>query len=340
MREEALSAPTQVALQLARDGDTYAQLAQRLRERPDAAWLTLARGSSDHAAHHLAYLVMARLGRPVTSLPMSLLTLYRAPLPAPRCVALALSQSGQSPDLVEPTRQLREAGATTVAIVNDTASPLAAAAAHVLPLHAGPERSVAATKSFIAQLVAGVRLLATWQGDAALAAALHTLPEVLDRAAARGCAATLGLPADARQAYIVARGPALAVALEVALKLKETCGLQAEAFSGAELAHGPLTMVQPGWPVLLLAPRGPAQAGLVALAHQLHDRGALVSLLAPPGTPATDGLHRIESEPAADEALETIAMVQMLYPMIESLARRRGRDPDHPPGLHKVTLTR
>lgn len=340
MAREAAEAPQAVARLLATDVERYAELGERLRCQPGAAVITLARGSSDHAAQHLAYLVMARLGRLVTSLPPSLLTLYDAPLPAAQLVALAFSQSGRSPDLVEPLQRLRAGGATTVAFVNDAGSPLAAAAEHPLPLHAGAERSVAATKSFIAQLVAGARLLAAWQGDAALAAALQALPEALARAAAQDPAAGLAPWTPARQLYVIGRGPGLAVAQELALKFKETCGLQAEAFSGAELAHGPLALVQPGWPLLVLAPRGPAQAGLVALAQQQAARGAAVLLVAPPGTPGTAGLRVLPAVATAHADLDAIALVQALYPVIEALSRALGRDPDQPPGLQKVTLTR
>jgi glucosamine--fructose-6-phosphate aminotransferase (isomerizing) len=126
----------------------------------------------------------------------------------------------------------------------------------------------------------------------------------------------------------------------MALKLKETCGIQAEAWSGAELMHGPLALVGPGWPVLVLAPRGPAQASLVALAQQLHQRRAAVLLAVAPGTPGCEGLACLPLRSARHADLDAISAVQSFYPMVEALARARGRDPDHPPGLAKVTLTR
>jgi glutamine---fructose-6-phosphate transaminase (isomerizing) len=339
MLEEALAAPGCVATQLQHDAAAYAGLAQRLRAAPTNGLLTLARGSSDHAAHHLAYLVMARLGRLVTSLPMSLVTLYRSQLAAPQLVSFAFSQSGQSPDLVEPTTTFRAAGATTVALVNAEGSPLAAAAEHVLPLHAGAERSVAATKSYIAQLVAGARLVAAWQHNAALEAALQQLPTALEQAAALRWPVVVERLARAEQLFVIGRGLGLAVAQEAALKFKETCGIQAEAFSGAELQHGPMALVGAGWPLLVLAPRGPAQAGLVELAQRLHTRGAVVLLAAPAGTPGTEGLLTLPLVATAHEDLDAIAAVQTFYPMVEALARERGRDPDHPPFLAKVTKT-
>lgn len=339
MLEEARSAPEVVQSLLEVDHEPYAVLADRLRRRPGEAMVTLARGSSDHAAQHLAYLAMARLGRLVTSLPPSLLTLWggRAALAAP--LALAFSQSGRSPDLVEPLKRLREAGSCTVAVVNDAASPLAAAAEHVLPLHAGVESSVAATKSFIAQLAAGLRLLAAWDDDAALRRSLPTLPELLGRAAVLDWTPAVDALAGATQAYVVGRGPGLAIAQEAALKFKETCGLQAEAYSGAELQHGPIALAAEGFPVLVLAIRGPAQPGLLALAGQLHQRGARVLLAAPPGADGPAGALRLPLVTAAHEDLDATAVIQTFYPMVEALARERGRDPDRPPFLSKVTLT-
>ena len=336
MRAEALQAPQAVAHALALDADRYSALAAWLREQPPRALLTLARGSSDHAASHFAYLVMSRLGELVTSLPMSLVTLQPPRLRCQGLAAFAFSQSGQSPDLVAPIQHFRAGGAGTVAFVNDAGSPLAQAAQWLLPLHAGIESSVAATKSYIAQLVAGVRLVAAWEGDAELAQGLRALPDDLGRAAALDWSAALAALAQAERLYVVGRGTGLAIAQEAALKFKETCGIQAEAFSGAELRHGPMALVGAGYPVLVFAPRGPAQAGLLALAAELKARGAAVLLAAPAGTPGMD----LPLQPAAHEALDAIAAIQSFYPFVEALARARGRDPDAPAFLSKVTLTR
>ena len=300
--------------------------------------LTVARGSSDHAAAYMAYLVMARLGRLVTSLPMSLVTLYPARLRCEGLVSLAFSQSGQSPDLVAPTRYFRAGGARTVAFVNDASSPLAEASEWVLPLHAGVEMSVAATKSYIAQLVCGARLVAQWQneeGDAALLAALESLPGALHPATQCNWQAALPALVGVERLYVISRGTGLAVAMEAALKFKETCGIQAEAFSGAELRHGPMALVDAGYPLLILAPRGPAQAGLLALAADMRQRGARVLLAAPAGTPHAE----LPLAPTGHEDLDPIAVVQSFYPMVEALSRARGLNPDAPPHLAKVTRT-
>ena len=336
MLREALQAPAAVARLLASDGESLAALVHDLHRCPPAAVLTLARGSSDHAAHYLAYLAMVRLGRLVTSLPMSLVTLYPSKLECRGLLSLAFSQSGQSPDLVLPTQTFRQRGARTVALVNDADSPLARASEWLLPLHAGPEHSVAATKSYLAQLVAGARLVAHWQGDAELLAALHALPDALAQAACCDWGAALPVLQRADRLYVISRGLGLAVAMEAALKFKETCGIQAEAFSGAELRHGPMALVQEGYALLILAPRGPAQAGLLELAQDMRQRGARVLLAAPLGTADAE----LPLALTGHEDLDAIAAAMSFYPMVEALARVRGLDPDAPRHLSKVTYTR
>jgi glutamine---fructose-6-phosphate transaminase (isomerizing) len=335
--EEIREAPQAVARALTMDRERYEQFGALLRAQPPRAVLTLARGSSDHAAHYAAYLIMARLGRLVTSLPMSVITLHGAALHTEGLLAVAFSQSGASTDLVETTSRFAARGALTAAFVNAADSPLAQAAAWPFALHAGGETSVAASKSFIAQLLAGARWVAAWQDDALLAAAIGTLPSALTQALAAGTAwAERAVPVlvDAERMLVVGRGTGLAIAMEAALKLKEVCGIQAEAFSGAELRHGPLALIAPGYPVLVVAPRGPAHAGLLALVTDLRARGAQV-LLAGEDDEAT--LPLVSS--AAPE-LDPLCAIQSFYVMAEALARARGRDPDAPPHLSKVTRTR
>jgi glucosamine--fructose-6-phosphate aminotransferase (isomerizing) len=335
MRHEASEAPARVHELLEHEADRFAELGADLRQRPPLSLLTVARGSSDHAAHYMAYLVMARLGRLVTSLPMSLVTLYRSRLVCDGLVALAFSQSGQSPDLVAPMRHAHERGARTVAFVNQADSPLARAVAQVVPLHAGDERSVAATKSFIAQMVAGAALAGAWEQEPAFAHALQALPDALARAAALDWSAGVSALAGAERLYVIGRGTGLPVAMEAALKFKEVCGLHAEAYSGAEVQHGPMALVEPGFPMLIFAPRGPAQAGLLQLADEMHERGARVLLAAPPGTPGTT----VPLAAAGHEDLDPVTAVQSFYGMVEALARARGLDPDRPRHLQKVTRT-
>ena len=341
MQSEVRQAPRVVADLLAADADAYARLAADWRARPPTHIVTVARGTSDFAAMHFGYLVMARLGHIVTSLPMSLFTLERSPLDCAALTCLAWSQSGRSPDLLLPTQTIRAGGGRTVAIVNALDSPLAAAAETVLPLHAGPERSVAATKSLVAQLVVGVRLLAAWADDAELAAAIHALPARMAAALAADWSAALPVIQDADQLFVVGRGAGLAMAAEAALKCKEVVGLPAEAFSGAEVRHGPMTLIGAGFPLLVLAPRGAAQAGLIDFAVEMAGRGAQVLLAATEGTvvPATSNLLRLPLVAAPRPELDGICAILGVYLLLEAAARARGRDPDHPPHLSKVTCT-
>lgn len=335
MFEEALEAPAAIARQLGAGDFVYSGMGAQLRATPPRSVLTLARGSSDHAAHFAAYLIMARLGYLVTSLPMSLITLYESQLHTEGLVSLAFSQSGQSPDLVEPSAKLGARGALTASFVNDDQSPLARSTQWVFPLQAGQEKSVAATKSYIAQLVAGARLVAAWQQDGDMKTALLSLPEVLERAARQDWSSAVEALQHANRLFVIGRGTGLAIAMEAALKLKETCAIQAEAFSGAEVQHGPMALIEEGYPLLIFAPRGPAQAGLLDLAEAMRARGARVLLAAPAGTPGAT-LPLVES---GEVDLDPISAIMSFYPMVEALSRARGFDPDKPRHLAKVTRT-
>ncbi len=335
MLEEASAAPECAARHVAANADLYAHLAHQLRQSPPGRALTIARGSSDHAASYLAYLSAVRGGHLMSSLPMSLMTLYDAPIAARGVFAVAISQSGRSPDLIGPLTSLRAGHAQTLALVNDMASPLAEAATWAVPLHAGIERSVAATKSYICSLVGAAQLVANWCDDAPLGAALKALPDALTRATQQDWSAGVEALLKSDRIMVVSRGMGLAIAQEAALKLKETCSIQAEAFSGAEVKHGPMALVEKGYRMLILAPRGPAQAGLRALALEMRARGAHVLLAAP----ADVAERELTLATTTDSNLDPIAAIQSVYLMAEQLARARGYDPDTPRHLSKVTST-
>jgi len=295
----------------------------------------VARGSSDHAASYCAYLIMARLGRIVASLPMSLVTLYKSPLATRDALAIAISQSGQSPDVVEPIHYFRDGGATTVALVNDPNSPLGESAEWTMPLHAGPELSVAATKSFITSMVAGARLAGQWQNDPHFLAGIEALPDTLEAATHCNWSKAIDVLAPASNIMVVGRGVSFPVALEAALKFKETSAIQAEAFSGAEIKHGPMALIDDGYPLLIFATRGPTQAGLIKLAAEMRGRGAHVLLAAPIDVADRD----LTLPTAATPDLDPIVAIQAFYVMAANLAVARGLDPDKPRHLSKVTKT-
>ena len=247
----------------------------------------------------------------------------------------AFSQSGQSPDIIDSLSLLRERGAVSVALVNAENTPLEAASAYTLPLCAGPELSVAATKSFIATLSASARLVAHWANDKALLEAGHLLPAGLRDACTQDWSKAIETLRDAQQLLVIGRGAGFAIAQEAALKFKETSTLQAEAFSSAEVRHGPMALIEENYPLLIFAPRGVEQAGLLTLARDMRQRGARVLLAAPDDVAERD----LTLSQAAHPDLDPILAIQSFYVMAAGLARARGLDPDQPRFLSKVTRT-
>jgi glucosamine--fructose-6-phosphate aminotransferase (isomerizing) len=222
-------------------------------------------------------------------------------------------------------------------MVNADSSPLAQAAHLAIPLCAGRETSVAATKSYIASLAAIVHLVGHWQNDESMLGALEHAPISLSRAWALDWTSAAGTLQSASGLYVVGRGLGLGAAQEAALKLKETCGLHAEAFSSAEVKHGPMALVGEGFPVLLFAQEDETRAGVEALAGEMASRGVTV-LFASSGASATPNLVQLESV-AAHPAIEPMLFVQSFYRLANALSIARGRDPDSPPHLSKVTET-
>jgi len=334
MFREAAQAPQVVRAQLTANTARVAQLAARLRQGPPRAVVTCARGSSDHAATFARYLIETRLGLLTSSAAPSVSSVYEAAPDLAGTLMLAISQSGASPDILAVVSRARAAGAYIVALVNAEASPLAQLADVLLPLHAGPERSVAATKSYIASLAAIVQLVAEWAGDAPLGAALQQAPEQIERAWQLDWSAAIPRLAPASSLYVIGRGLGLAIAQEAALKFKETCGLHAEAVSAAELRHGPMALVRTGFPLLVFTQNDESRAGVVQLAGELAAQGADV-LLAGARLARTTEL----ATEAAHPVIEPLLFAQSFYRMANALALARGHNPDAPPHLRKVTET-
>jgi glucosamine--fructose-6-phosphate aminotransferase (isomerizing) len=220
-------------------------------------------------------------------------------------------------------------------MVNAETSPLAAAADFVIPLRAGPELSVAATKSFLCSLSAILQLAAEWKNDDALRAALANVPAALEEAAKLDWHSLVDGLADASSLFVVGRGPGLAAAQEAALKLKETCGIHAEAFSAAEVQHGPMTLVGPEFPVVFFVQDDDSKASTLAVAAQFRARGARVWII---GGGVADG-DALPLPARLDPACAPLVAVHRFYASVNTLAVRRGRNPDAPPHLSKVTET-
>jgi len=339
MAEELREAPDAVRRQQQALTAPLGALVARLRSRPPQFVVTCARGSSAHAATFAKHLIELHLGIPVAAMAPNIATVYRRPLRLGGQLFLAISQSGRSDDLVETAAMARDAGAVTAAFVNTSESPLAAACEFVLPIGAGPELSIAATKSFVATLAALLRLLAAWSGDERLPDAIDRLPERLISAIDLDWGAALGPLADADSLIAIGRGPTLAIAREAALKLKEIANRHAEAFSGAEFLHGPVALVEPRYPILMFMPGDAADDGLWQLAADLAGKGAALFIAGPERHKVTGPALLPVLAPDHPET-DAVCLIQSFYAMMVRLAERLGIDPDRPRHLQKITRTR
>ncbi|MCY1000653.1 SIS domain-containing protein [Myxococcus sp. MISCRS1] len=335
MAREAAEAPGVARLQLARSEDMFVALGERLRRQPPRFVVTCARGSSDHAAVYGKYLIETTLGRAVASVGPSVASIYGAhALDLRDSLFIAVSQSGQSPDLLRLTEAAKASGALVVGFVNDASAPLGALCDVSIPLDAGPERAVAATKSYLLSGLAFLRLAAHWSASPALHEAVAALPEALASACALDWWPALQTLVDAQSLYVVGRGSGLGAALELALKLKETCRLHAEAFSAAEVAHGPLGLVQPGFPVIALGQEDGSAEGTRAVVRRMMELGAEVRTVLP-----VPGAATLPTVPGVPLAIAPLCQVQSFYLAVHRLATARGLDPDAPANLRKVTET-
>jgi glucosamine--fructose-6-phosphate aminotransferase (isomerizing) len=336
MEQEIGEAPEAVARQEQVLSRPLQELGERLARLDPHLIVTCARGSSAHAATFGKHLFERHLGVPVAAAAPNIATVYGRQLRLKDQLFLAISQSGMSDDIVEAARAAKASGALTVGIVNQVASPLAATCDIVLPMAAGAETSVAATKTFIASLAALLRLTARWSKDAAMEQAVARLPERLAAAARIDWSGALGVLADAASLIAIGRGPTLAIAREAALKLKENCNLHAEAFSGAEFVHGPVALVERDYPILMFMPTDAAAPGMQQLAITLEEKGAAVF-----ATATADVAAGRLPAPAADHPdADAVCLIQIFYGMAYRLAARLGADVDRPRHLQKVTRTR
>jgi glucosamine--fructose-6-phosphate aminotransferase (isomerizing) len=341
MRQELAESPEVVARLLASARLPLARLADDVRRREVRFVLIAARGTSDHAATYAQYVLGARNGLPVGLATPSLSSLYRAGPRVREALVIGMSQSGRSPDIVAVLEDARTQGALTLAITNDPGSPLAAVADVVLPLEAGPELAVAATKTYVAQL-AVVALLseALLDGDAdpALARLPGAIAAMIGREAA--IAALAGSLAPAPACVVLGRGFQYATAREWALKLKEVAGVFADPYSAADFEHGPISLVEPGLPVLAVASSGPTLPDLVRLLARLAADGADLLVLSD-ASGARDLARGSLALPAdLPEWLAPIVAILPCQLLAYHLAIARGRDPEAPRHLSKVTLTR
>jgi glucosamine--fructose-6-phosphate aminotransferase (isomerizing) len=336
---EAAEAPALAARQFRQLSAIFPPLLQWLTRAAPKMAATVARGSSDHAADYAGYLFGLRLGLPTASIPPSLCSVYRRSLHLEGALVLAISQSGESPDLVAVVESARASGAVTLGLVNQAGSLLGKAVDREIPIGAGVEQAVAATKSFTLSLTAIAHLVGVWSRDHELLRALERLPAVLDQCGAVEWAGADEILAGSQDCFVVGRGPSLPIAREIALKLKEVCAIHAEAPSAAELLHGPIAIASPKLPAIVLDGDESTRVTVGAAIERLRAAGAPVVLVSERNDVRGTGVNTVAIPRAPHPLLQPQVAAQAAYPFLAALAKKRGRDPDRPPHLVKVTRT-
>jgi len=313
------------------------QLCTLLKASPPRVVVTCARGSSAYAASFAKHLIERHLGIPVAAAAPSITSIYGRDLQLEGQLFLVISQSGRSDDLIETAASAKRAGGLTAAITNDADSPLAARCDIVLPMGAGLESSVAATKTFIASLAALLNLVATWADETSLEVALSRLPGRLAEATHLDWSHAVDAISRANSLVTLGRGPTLAIAQEAALKLKEVCNIHAEAYSGAEFQHGPIALVSSGYPVLIFMPNDKSTEPLSRLTADLCRKRAVVFATGQSDLPGASCLPILQPDRPETDA---VCLIQSFYGLAVHLATHRGINVDQPRNLQKVTRTR
>jgi glutamine---fructose-6-phosphate transaminase (isomerizing) len=343
LRDEILEQPDAARRQLAASQAAIDAVAERLRATPVASVVIAARGTSDHAAIYAQYVLGVRNGLSVGLATPSVVSVYGAEVDARQSLVIGISQSGASPDIVGFVAAAAGQGAPTLAITNDFASPLARAAGATIELAAGPELAIAATKTYTTSLLAIARLSAALAEESpttlaavpdAMAVALEVEPEV--EAIVRDMASRVD---DLDRCIVVGRGFEYATAREWALKIKELAQVFADPYSAADFLHGPIAVAQPGIPVLVLAPDGPAAAGQLDLLRELRDRGIDTLVASDVATTRALGRWSIAIPAGVPEWLRPMVSILPGQLFAYHLTRARGLDPDAPRYLSKVTRT-
>jgi len=326
MALEAAEAPKRIAEQLAANAATVEQVVAQIRQRAPKFVYMVGRGSSDHAGVFAKYLIEIEIGLPVAAAAPSIASVYNKLLQLKEALVLVISQSGRSPDILAQVEMAKRSGAMVVALVNDTTSPLAEQAHYTLPLHVGAEKAVAATKSYLATLSAILQLVSVWSGNQPLQQAVQQLPQSLEQAIALPQQLNAAALEKVAHLVVLGRGLGYAISREIALKLKEVCGIHAEAFSSAEFLHGPVTLVKNQFAIVDVTVEDESLAAHRNQIEDVRSRGAAIVQLHHKGVDA-------------QARVLPLLILQRFYLDVEVVARSRGINPDAPPGLNKVTKT-
>ncbi|GAB4457459.1 MAG: SIS domain-containing protein [Armatimonadaceae bacterium] len=338
LHQEIFEQPAALERAITTSREGVSLLVEKIQRRDIRFVVLAARGTSDNAATYAKYLLQIVCGIPVALAAPSVHTMYGATVDYSHALVVGVSQSGRGEDVNEVVAQARRTGALTAAITNTPDSPLAGVAEHVLHCNAGVEKAVAATKTYTTTLAIFARLAAAWSENAELAENLEALPERAQKALeveaqTANLARTL---LHAERVLTVARGLHLCTAIEAALKIAETTYTTTQAFSSADLLHGPIASVATQTPCLLFRPQGKTAEMMAGVGQTLSERGARVITLSPEAAGP-------DSLPLTDPGTELLAPVLDIFPaqlIAYHLTVARGLDPDQPQGLSKVTITR
>jgi len=322
--------------------ETAARIAAAIQARDVRYAVFAARGTSDNAARYAQYLFGATVGLPVALATPSLFSIYRTPPRLRDALVLGVSQSGQSPDIVAVVEEGGRQGALTVAVTNEASSPLAQACDHVLLLNAGQERAVAATKTYTAELATLALLAVQLAADDERHAALRRVPEAVERTLA--LEEQIALAAQrytyATECVVLGRGYNYATAFEIALKMKELTYIVTEPYSSADFRHGPVAVVERGFPAVVVAPQGAVYADILKLARELAGREAELIVISEQDE-ALELAHTPLRLPAPlPEWLSPFTCVIPGQLLALHITMAKGYDTDQPRGLSKVTETR
>jgi glucosamine--fructose-6-phosphate aminotransferase (isomerizing) len=342
LHDEILEQPQVLSRLLDRERDNVRRIAAEVRARGIQYVVIAARGTSDNAARYGQYLLGAHNHLPVGLATPSLFSIYGQPPRLDGSLVIGISQSGQSTDIVAVLAEARRQGVPALAITNEPGSPLAARAEYVLPLHAGEERAVAATKTYTAELAALALLSSALAGDAERLAALQqaggAVQAVLDREDT--VAGAVERYRYMETCVVLGRGYNYATAFEIALKLKELNQLIAESYSSADFMHGPIAVVGSGFPALVVAPNGAMFDTMRAFTLELKSRGAEPIVISDQGELLAEAVTALPLPAGVPEWLSPLVAVVPGQLFALHLTQLKGNDPDRPAGLQKVTLTR
>lgn len=326
MRQEALEVPDLISRQLNENKALCQTLAKTLRSLNPSFIVTVGRGTSDHAGVFAKYLIEIELGIQVSSSAPSVSSIYHKKINLENAVVIFISQSGRSPDILDQVKMAKSSGAYCIALINDETSPIVDLVDTVIPLKAGEEKAVAATKSYLLTLSALLQLVSYWGGNIKLESALNTLPSLMNMVVNSPQQLKEKDFLSMKHCVVLGRGFGYATALEIALKLKEVCGIHAEAFSSAEFLHGPVTLAEQKLSIINIPIKDESYSSHKELIDNIAARGAeLISM-----QQINEKIH---------PRIAALTFLQRFYLDVEKIAISRGVNPDTPPGLKKVTKT-